>query len=415
MPLDIVLGLQWGDEGKGKIVDMIGKEYDYVARFQGGPNAGHTLIIDGKKTVLHQIPSGIFRPNVTCVIGNGVILDPIILKRELEGLIRNGIEVQNRLIISDKTHLILPTHAALDRMAETAKDIKIGSTLKGIAPAYRDKIARVGLPIGAITKENFADRLLHLFNSHQEMLPDEFRLATEDYQNCLDACQYLKQFQILPTELILNDALKKGQKVLAEGAQGTLLDIDFGAYPFVTSSNTTAGGACTGLGVAPTYVRKIIGVFKAYATRVGNGPFPTELKDEQGEKLRQKGGEFGSTTGRPRRCGWIDLPALRYAIRINGVTELAITKMDVLTGLDHLKTCTDYEINGKHYDIYPCTTDPNINPVYQILDGWDYISDGTEIHPDAQNYIQYLTKQLDTPITFISVGPGRNENIILPA
>jgi len=415
MPLDIVLGLQWGDEGKGKIVDMIGKEYDYVARFQGGPNAGHTLIIDGKKTVLHQIPSGIFRPNVTCVIGNGVILDPIILKRELEGLIQNGIEVPNRLLISDKAHLILPTHAALDRMAEAAKDIKIGSTLKGIAPAYRDKIARLGLPMGAISKENFADRLLHVFNSHQELLPEAFRTDLEAFQNCLDACQYLKQFQILPTELVLNNALKRGQKVLAEGAQGTLLDIDFGAYPYVTSSNTTAGGACTGLGVAPTYVRKIIGVFKAYATRVGNGPFPTELTDNQGEQLRQKGGEFGSTTGRPRRCGWIDLPALRYAIRINGVTELAITKMDVLTGLDHLKTCTDYEVNGERHDIYPCTVDETIIPHYETLSGWDYISDGINIHSNARNFIQYLTKQLDTPITFISVGPGRNDNIILPA
>lgn len=415
MPLDIVLGLQWGDEGKGKIVDMIGKEYDYVARFQGGPNAGHTLIIDGKKTVLHQIPSGIFRPNVTCVIGNGVIIDPIILKRELEGLIQNGIEVTNRLLISDKAHLILPTHAALDRMAEAAKENKIGSTLKGIAPAYRDKIARIGLPLGDVLKKDFTNRLFLAFRNHQRKLTEEYHTDVEAFHECLEACEYLQQFQILPTELVLNDALKKGQKVLAEGAQGSLLDLDFGAYPYVTSSNTTAGGACTGLGIAPTYVKKIIGVFKAYATRVGNGPFPTELNDEQGEQLRQKGGEFGATTGRPRRCGWIDLPALRYAIRINGVSELAITKMDILTGLDSVKACIDYEVDGKRHDIYPCTMDENITPHYETLNGWDYISDGTAIHPNARNFIQYLTNQLDTPISFVSVGPGRDENIITPA
>ena len=415
MPLDIVLGLQWGDEGKGKIVDMIGKEYDYVARFQGGPNAGHTLIIDGNKFVLHQVPSGIFRPHVQCVVGNGVILDPIILRRELEALINNGIDVQKRLLISDKAHLILPTHSCLDRYAEEEKGNKIGTTLKGIAPAYRDKIARQGLRFGDIHNRTFPALLQSMFDRHLNLLPEAYHPTNlHAFEECLDACSYLSQFDIVPTEIVLNQALKSGKKVLSEGAQGSLLDVEFGAYPYVTSSSTTSGGACTGLGVSPKYVGRIIGVFKAYATRVGNGPFPTELLDEKGEELRQKGGEFGSTTGRPRRCGWIDLPALRYAIMVSGITELAITKMDVLTGMEQVQVCTHYDINGKSFDVYPCTLHETIEPKYEVLEGWDQISDGASIHPAAAYFIQYLSKALEVPITFISVGPGRNENIILP-
>ncbi len=420
MKLNILLGLQWGDEGKGKIVDYLAPQYDVVARFQGGPNAGHTLEFDGIKHVLHQIPSGIFHPRIKNIIGNGVVLDAIILKKEIEGLKKYNLNVHENLYISKKAHLILPTHRLLDAAYEQSKgELKIGSTLKGIGPTYEDKISRSGLRVGDIHETNFKEK----YNSHVQKhisilnyLKYEYQLA-ELEKEFLDAIQYLKAFKFVDAEYMINDALKSGASVLAEGAQGSLLDIDFGSYPFVTSSNTTAAGVCSGLGVAPARIGEVYGIFKAYCTRVGSGPFPTELKDATGDKLRKIGNEFGSTTGRPRRCGWIDLPALKYSIMLNGVTHLFMMKGDVLNDFEEIKVCTHYRLSdGTLTDQLPYDISiDKVEPVYETLKGWNTnLSGGSfeELPQALQDYVSYLEKQLETPVKVISTGPDRVETII---
>jgi adenylosuccinate synthase len=421
MKVDVLLGLQWGDEGKGKIVDVLTPEYDYIARFQGGPNAGHTLEFDQKKFVLHTIPSGIFRENVLNVIGNGVVIDPVVLKIEIEKLLAVGVNVKERLIFSKKAHLILPSHRLLDAASEAAKGKnKIGSTLKGIGPTYMDKTGRNGLRVGDIFETDFKDKYNALLEKHIGILKHhegfEYNLS-ELEQPWFEGVEFLRQFTAVDSEHYLNNALKSNQKILAEGAQGTMLDIDFGTYPFVTSSNTITAGTCTGLGVAPTKIGKVIGIFKAYCTRVGSGPFPTELLDEVGEQIRQEGREFGSTTGRPRRCGWIDIPQLKYAIMINGVTELSMMKADVLSIFQTIRICTHYKVNGNITDEFPFSISNNlIEPVYEDVPGWN--CDLTSLTsydsaPDAlKNYVSYLEKLLEIPITIVSVGPDRNQTLI---
>jgi adenylosuccinate synthase len=421
MKVDVLLGLQWGDEGKGKIVDVLTPEYDYIARFQGGPNAGHTLEFDQKKFVLHTIPSGIFRENVLNVIGNGVVIDPVVLKIEIEKLLAVGVNVKERLIFSKKAHLILPSHRLLDAASEAAKGKnKIGSTLKGIGPTYMDKTGRNGLRVGDIFETDFKDKYNALLEKHIGILKHhegfEYNLS-ELEQPWFEGIEFLRQFTAVDSEHYLNNALKSNQKILAEGAQGTMLDIDFGTYPFVTSSNTITAGTCTGLGVAPTKIGKVIGIFKAYCTRVGSGPFPTELLDEVGEQIRQEGREFGSTTGRPRRCGWIDIPQLKYAIMINGVTELSMMKADVLSIFQTIRICTHYKVNGNITDEFPFSISNNlIEPVYEDVPGWN--CDLTSLTsydsaPDAlKNYVSYLEKLLEIPITIVSVGPDRNQTLI---
>ncbi|MEQ9657545.1 adenylosuccinate synthase, partial [Fulvivirga sp.] len=376
MKLDILLGLQWGDEGKGKVVDYLAPKYDVVARFQGGPNAGHTLEFDGIKHVLHQIPSGIFRKDILNIIGNGVVLDPVIFKREIEALDKYNLDVKKNLYISKKTQLILPTHRLLDAAYEASKGKKkIGSTLKGIGPAYQDKIARLGLRVGDILSPSFKKKYEKLVEKHVQIL--EFYKAEYELKDLegefFKAIDFLKEFQLIESEYKINDELKSGSKILAEGAQGSLLDVDFGSYPFVTSSNTTASGVCSGLGVAPNNIGEVYGIFKAYCTRVGSGPFPTELFDEDGVLMQKVGNEFGATTGRPRRCGWLDLPALKYAIMINGVTQLFMMKADVLNVFKKIKVCTSYKMeNGDLIDIMPYEiVDEKIEPVLHELDGWD--------------------------------------------
>lgn len=419
--MDVLLGLQWGDEGKGKIVDFLAPKYNVVARFQGGPNAGHTLEFDGIKHVLHQIPSGIFRNDIINIIGNGVVLDPVIFKKEVEALDKYNIDVKANLFVSKKTQLILPTHRLLDAAYEEAKGKKkIGSTLKGIGPTYQDKVARQGLRVGDILSENFKKKYTKLVKKHLEILSHyntKYNLeAVED--EFFRAIEFLKTFDLIEGEYKINSELSSGSKILAEGAQGSLLDIDFGSYPYVTSSNTTTSGACSGLGVAPNNIGEVYGIFKAYCTRVGGGPFPTELFDEDGARMQKEGNEFGATTGRPRRCGWIDLPALKYTIMINGVTQLFMMKADVLSIFKTIKVCTHYKLpDGTVSDIFPYEiVDQEIEPVYKELPGWnvaiDKIDEFDALPEELKSYIQYLENELKVPINIISLGPDRTQTIM---
>jgi adenylosuccinate synthase len=420
MKVDVLLGLQWGDEGKGKIVDVLTPKYDIIARFQGGPNAGHTLEFEGIKHVLHTIPSGIFRSNVINIVGNGVVIDPVIFQKELEKLSPFNIDFKERLLISKKAHLILPTHRLLDAASETAKGKnKIGSTLKGIGPTYMDKTGRNGLRVGDIFSVNFIEKYNALVEKHVGILkhyPDFSYSLDELEKPWMEGIETLKSLTAIDSEQFINDALKNGKRILAEGAQGTMLDIDFGTYPFVTSSNTVTAGTCTGLGIPPTKIGNVIGIFKAYCTRVGSGPFPTELNDETGELIRKVGNEFGATTGRPRRCGWIDLPQMRYAIMINGVTELSMMKADVLGCFNKIKVCTHYLINGEKIENFPFDVDGlNITPIYEDLEGWN--CDLTQLQnfenaPEAlKNYVSYLEQKLEVPIKVVSVGPDRKQTL----
>ena len=419
MKVDVLLGLQWGDEGKGKIVDVLAPKYDVVARFQGGPNAGHTLEFDGIKHVLHQIPSGIFREDTKNIIGNGVVLDPTVFKTEIEKLQKYNLNVKANLFISKKATLIIPTHRLLDQAYEKAKgEHKIGSTLKGIGPSYQDKIGRQGLRVGDILAETFKEKFKKLTDIHFEILKAhdiEFNWSELESQ-FLESVSFLKQFNLIDSEYFINDELKKGSSILAEGAQGSLLDIDFGSYPFVTSSSTVSAGACTGLGVSPKNIGEIYGIFKAYSTRVGSGPFPTELLDAEGEKLRKEGNEFGSTTGRPRRCGWIDLPSLKYSIMINGVSQLLMMKADVLSIFPTIKVCTHYELsNGSITELVPYElVNEKIKPVYTELKGWSTSLTGVsedQIPMELAQYVNFLEKALNVPITLISTGPDRTQTI----
>lgn len=420
MKADVLLGLQWGDEGKGKVVDILTPKYDIIARYQGGPNAGHTLEFNGIKHVLHTIPSGIFHPGVKNVVGNGVVIDPVTLKKETDALIKMGVNISEQLLISRKAHLILPTHRILDAASEAAKGkSKIGSTLKGIGPTYMDKTGRNGIRVGDIFKDDFMDKYNQLKEKHIRILSFyqyEFDL-TEQENLWFNGIEVLKKLAVIDSEHYINNALKSGKKVLAEGAQGALLDIDFGSYPFVTSSNTTSAGVCSGLGVAPNKIGNVMGIFKAYCTRVGSGPFPTELEDETGELLRKTGNEFGSTTGRPRRCGWIDLPALKYAIMLNGVTQLSMMKADVLNDFDTILVCTHYEINGIVTDEMPYDLiNMDVKPVYASFKGWkcqlDKISSYEELPEELKDYTSFLEKELGVPVNIISVGPDRTETLL---
>lgn len=421
MKVDVLLGLQWGDEGKGKIVDVLAPRYDVVARFQGGPNAGHTLEFDGIKHVLHQIPSGIFRSKTQNVIGNGVVLDPIVFKTEIEKLQKFNLDITSNLFISKKATLIIPTHRLLDQVQERAKgENKIGSTLKGIGPSYQDKIGRQGLRVGDVLAPTFKDKLAKLVSLHLEILSKHQHQIEFDWnaleKQFLEAVEFLKQFKLIDSEYFLNQELKKGSTILAEGAQGSLLDIDFGSYPFVTSSNTVTAGACTGLGVAPRHIGEVYGIFKAYSTRVGSGPFPTELLDADGEAIRKQGNEFGSTTGRPRRCGWIDLPSLKYSIMINGVTQLLMMKADVLSIFPSIKVCTQYKLSdGTITEQVPYELiNENITPIYRDLKGWHCsLKDVREdnLPAELRQYVEFLEAQLDVPISLISTGPDRTETI----
>jgi adenylosuccinate synthase len=420
MKVDVLLGLQWGDEGKGKIVDVLTPQYDIIARFQGGPNAGHTLEFEGIKHVLHTIPSGIFRANVKNVIGNGVVIDPVVFQKEIEKLAPFNMDIFNNLIISKKAHLILPTHRLLDAASEASKGTnKIGSTLKGIGPTYMDKTGRNGIRVGDIFAPNFTEKYAAMVEKHKGILkhtPDFTYNLEELEAPFFEGIELLKKFSCIDSEIYLNNALKEGKKILAEGAQGTMLDIDFGTYPFVTSSNTVTAGTCTGLGVAPTKIGNVIGIFKAYCTRVGSGPFPTELHDQDGEKIRKEGNEFGSTTGRPRRCGWVDLPALKYAVMINGVTELSMMKADVLSVFEKIKVCTHYKINGELEEYLPYDiTNLEIEPIYEELEGWNCDLTELDSYENAplalKNYVTYLEKALEVPITVVSVGPDRKQTL----
>ena len=416
MAVDLLLGLQWGDEGKGKIVDVLTKDYDIIARFQGGPNAGHTLEFDGIKHVLRTIPSGIFHTKSINIIGNGVVIDPVVFIKELEGLDKFNIDYKKNLMVSRKAHIIIPTHRLLDAASETSKGkAKIGSTLKGIGPTYMDKTGRNGIRIGDLEMENWKEKYRALANKHESMV--NFYDVTIQYDlNELEkeffaAIEKLRELQFIDSEDYLNNAIKEGKTILAEGAQGSLLDIDFGTYPFVTSSNTTAAGACTGLGIAPNKVKKVYGIFKAYTTRVGSGPFPTELFDGDGEKMAKVGNEFGAVTGRPRRCGWLDLVALKYAVEINGVTELMMMKADVLSGFDLLKVCTAYKYKGTRINHLPYNIEPElVTPIYTEMKGW--AKNRSEDLPDTlMDYIAFLEKELEVPIKLVSVGPDRIQTI----
>ncbi|MFT4738996.1 MAG: adenylosuccinate synthase [Cyclobacteriaceae bacterium] len=415
--VDVLLGLQWGDEGKGKVVDYLAPQYDIVARFQGGPNAGHTLEFDGKKHVLHQIPSGIFRPNILNIIGNGVVLDPITFEKEIKDLEPFNLDVHKSLLISAKAQLIIPTHRLLDQAYESSKgDLKIGSTLRGIGPTYEDKMARVGLRVGDILQPDFKERYEALRNRHRAILDRyafeyDLKEAEEEFFN---AVKHLASFQILNVEYRINAALKEGKKILAEGAQGSLLDIDFGSYPFVTSSNTISAAACAGLGISPKSIGEVFGIFKAYCTRVGSGPFPTELKGTSGEDLRKKGNEYGATTGRPRRCGWLDLPALNYAIMLNGVTQLYMMKVDVLTGMSTVSVGKSYQHGEEETIEYPTEFSEKWSVNYEELSNWENsdFDSYEDFPPELQKYISYIEEFVEVPINLISVGPNRNETIL---
>jgi len=418
--LDVLLGLQWGDEGKGKVVDILTPRYDAVARFQGGPNAGHTLEFDGRKVVLRSIPSGIFR-NSCNFIGNGVVLDPLLFMQEAVELEKEGIQITDKLRISKKTHLIMPTHRLIDAANERAKgDSKIGTTGKGIGPAYSDKTARTGLRVGDII-DNFDVKYATARKRHENILGKE-ALENPDFtateKQWLEAIDYLRKFRLIDSEYEINSMLAEGKKVLAEGAQGTMLDIDFGSYPFVTSSNTITAGACIGLGVAPRNIGEVYGIFKAYCTRVGAGPFPTELFDENGKLMRDRGHEYGAVTGRERRCGWIDIPALRHAIMINGVTRLILMKSDVLDEFDEIKVCTGYEIDGKYTTQFPYdASEGNLTPVYKTLRGWksplDKLTDYSQFPQEFKSYIEFLEQELGVPVYIVSVGPDREQTIVI--
>ncbi len=418
MNMDILLGLQWGDEGKGKIVDAISPAYDVIARFQGGPNAGHSLEINNVKYVLHLIPSGIFHPEKLNIIGNGVVLDPAVFKQEIEHIGIPLEDLKKRLVISTRANLILPTHRILDAAYENRKGcLKIGSTLKGIGPAYTDKASRNGLRVGDILSNNFMQLYNEHITGHLEILRNyDFNFDLKSFESgWFEGIALLKAFRIESTEYLVNDLANMGKKILAEGAQGTMLDLDFGSYPYVTSSNTISAGAFTGLGISPRLTGKVYGIFKAYCTRVGSGPFPTELFDSTGEILRTKGCEFGATTGRPRRCGWLDLPALKYAIMINGVTELFMTKPDVLSGFDTIRVCKSYIINNKELTGIPFDNNIKIEPVYVELKGWkediSSIREYSKLPGALKNYINYIEEQTGIPVTMVSVGPDRNETI----
>lgn len=421
MKLDILLGLQWGDEGKGKIVDVLSPKYEVIARFQGGPNAGHSLEFNGIKHVLHTIPSGIFHAECENIVGNGVVIDPVIFQKEILALSNLGVDARKNLLISRKAHLILPTHRLIDAASEASKGAsKIGSTLKGIGPTYMDKTGRNGLRIGDITRLDFMERYTLLVKKHEEILAHyNFNYDLAELEPAFFAgIEHLRTFRHIDSEHVLNHHLKAGKKVLAEGAQGSLLDIDFGSYPFVTSSNTISAGACTGLGVAPSRIGEVLGIFKAYCTRVGSGPFPTELENETGEKIRQIGREFGATTGRPRRCGWLDLPALKYSILINGVTQLIMTKADVLSGFEKVQVCTSYLVDGLDTDEFPFDIDPRyVQPVYTELQGWNEdltgIRNANQIPQSLQDYIRFIEKALEVPVTIVSVGPDREQTIVM--
>lgn len=419
MKIDVLLGLQWGDEGKGKVVDVLTPKYDIVARFQGGPNAGHTLIFNNKKFVLHLIPSGIFREKTINVIGNGVVLDAAIFLDEIENLEKNDINLTKNLLIANKTHLILPTHRFLDAANEQKKGTgKIGSTLKGIGPAYTDKISRNGIRIGDINTKNFIEKYNTLKQKHLEVLNfEEIKDDLVQYEKkWFEGIEKLKTFEFIDGEKFFNDALENNKKILAEGAQGTLLDIDFGTYPYVTSSSTSTSGVCSGLGVAPDKIGEVYGIFKAYATRVGNGPFPTELFDQTGERMQQAGNEFGATTGRKRRCGWLDLVALKYAVKINGVTQLVMTKSDVLSGFEEIKAAKTYNNDGKIIDYLPFELNDDIKPELTNYKGWDKnlcdITKYEDFPVELKNYIEEIEKYTKVPVRIISTGADRN-NIVL--
>ena len=418
--VDVLLGLQWGDEGKGKIVDFLAPNYQVIARFQGGPNAGHTLEFEGIKHVLHQIPSGIFHESIINIIGNGVVLDPVILKKEVDTLNGLNVDAVSRLYVANKTQLILPTHRLLDAAYEEAKGkSKIGSTLKGIGPAYQDKVARSGVRTGDIVNVNFRKSYECLRDKHQEILDSmqfEYDLSSLE-KEFFEAIEFVKSLNIVDSAYMVNDQLKAGNKILAEGAQGSMLDVDFGSYPFVTSSNTTAAGAATGLGVSPSNIGEVFGVFKAYCTRVGSGPFPTELLDETGEELRKIGHEFGATTGRPRRCGWLDIPALKYAIMLNGTTRMFMTKADVLDQFETIKVCEQYKMNGDISDRIPYDlNNTDVEPLFREIKGWNKdlkgIVDYNNLPEELKNYVEYLEKQFGIPIGIISTGADRKDTVL---
>ncbi len=418
MNIDILLGLQWGDEGKGKIVDAISPDYDIIARFQGGPNAGHSLEFNNVKHVLHLIPSGIFHPEKMNIIGNGVVIDPAVFKNEIDGLGPTVEELSKRLIISTRANLILPSHRILDAAYESKKGLsKIGSTLKGIGPAYTDKTSRNGMRVGDVLRKDFREIYKKHLEMHLEILKSyDFKFDLSEYEKgWFEGIEMVKNFPIVNTEYLVNKELNNGKKILAEGAQGTMLDVDFGSYPFVTSSNTISAGACTGLGISPKQIGEIFGIFKAYCTRVGSGPFPTELFDNTGALLRDIGKEFGSTTGRPRRCGWIDLPALKYSIMINGITQLFMTKADVMSGFKTIRICTSYKVDGKECHEIPYGIDSVIEPVYTDLPGWNEnisgIREYNKLPESLRNYVEFIEKNTGVPVTMVSVGPDREETI----
>jgi adenylosuccinate synthase len=422
MKVDVLLGLQWGDEGKGKIVDVLTPEYDVIARFQGGPNAGHTLEFNNIKHVLHTIPSGIFREGQINIIGNGVVIDPIIFRKEIEALQAIGVDIKEQLYISKKAHLIMPSHRVLDAASEASKGkTKIGSTLKGIGPTYMDKTGRNGLRVGDMLLPDYKERYNNLLQKHKDLLQlYDFEYNIDEYEaGWFEGIEMLKSFKIIDSEHFLNTLLKEGKSVLAEGAQGTLLDIDFGSYPYVTSSNTICAGACTGLGIAPNRIGEVFGIFKAYCTRVGSGPFPTELNDDSGELLRKKGNEFGSTTGRPRRCGWLDLPALNYAIMLNGVTQLIVMKADVLSGFETIKVAKAYSLlSGETTQDFPYDIETVTNVVYDELEGWgeqdlEGVTTQDKLPVALINYIDYIEKHTGVPVAIISLGPNRDQTIFL--
>lgn len=416
--VDVLLGLQWGDEGKGKVVDVLTPHYDLVARFQGGPNAGHTLEFDNKKYVLRSIPSGIFQGGKYNVIGNGVVLDPLLFREEAEALAQSGIDLRERLLISKKAHLILPTHRLLDAAYEARKgDAKIGTTGKGIGPTYTDKVSRNGLRVGDVLLD-FQAKYAKAKQHHVQLLQDMGMLTdfSDLEQRWLEAIDYLRQYQLIDSEYYINKALDEQKKVLAEGAQGSLLDLDFGSYPFVTSSNTISAGCCTGLGVAPLRIGRVFGIFKAYCTRVGAGPFPTELHDEIGEEIGRRGAEFGAVTGRKRRCGWLDLVALKYTVMLNGVTDLIMMKSDVLSNLDEIKVCTHYELNGELTQQVPYEMTPEVKPIYKTFEGWhEDMTHYTQESDFSANFISYVTfieEYLGVPVRILSVGPDRAQTIV---
>jgi adenylosuccinate synthase len=416
MPVDVLLGLQWGDEGKGKLVDVFSPRYDIVARFQGGPNAGHTIVINGKKSVLHLIPSGIFQSDTICVIGNGVVIDPVILRNEIKKLEEAGVPYKDRLLISKRAHLILPTHKLLDAASEHAKgDKKIGSTLRGIGPTYMDKTGRNGLRAGDILDPDFQNKYDFLVQKHERLLGNyDFPYDLDAYEpEFREALDFLRGLRLVNSEHYLNEAIQSGKKILAEGAQGTLLDIEFGSYPFVTSSHTTTAGACIGLGIAPTRIERVYGIFKAYCTRVGSGPFPTELHDESGEALRDAGHEYGATTGRPRRCGWLDLPLMKYAIQLNGVTDLIMTKADVLSAMEKIQVCFAYSENGNPMEGTPYELSGDFETLFKSFDSWPEditgIRSKEKLPATLRNYLAYIEAELGVPISYLSVGPDREQ------